>query len=298
MRSDVLVLLAVLFAPAVLQAQKPRERDLKLPIGGTPGRSTPSPTSPASRSATPRSIAGSGKLVVGTGPVRTGVTVIHPRGKANPDPVFAAWFTLNGNGEMTGTTWVQESGLLEGPVAITNTHSVGVVRDAIIQWEVSQKNALQPWWLPVVAETYDGGLNDINGFHVKPEHVTRGARRRRRAACRRKARSAAAPGWSATASRAASARRRANFPPHRADTPSACWCSATTARGATCGSPACRSVRRFRISPAASRTTIRCRRLTAAALRSSPAARRDRGRRNRARSSSSSRPTRRCCRTS
>jgi L-aminopeptidase/D-esterase-like protein len=72
---------------------------------------------------------------------------------------------------MTGTTWVQESGLLEGPVAITNTHSVGVVRDAIIQWEVSQKNALQPWWLPVVAETYDGGLNDINGFHVRPAHV-------------------------------------------------------------------------------------------------------------------------------
>jgi L-aminopeptidase/D-esterase-like protein len=85
--------------------------------------------------------------------------------------VFAAWFTLNGNGEMTGTTWIQESGLLEGPVAITNTHSVGVVRDAIIQWEVSRRNVLQPWWLPVVAETYDGSLNDINGFHVKPEHV-------------------------------------------------------------------------------------------------------------------------------
>ena len=103
--------------------------------------------------------------------MRTGVTVVHPRGKSNVDPVFAAWFTLNGNGEMTGTTWVQESGLLEGPVAITNTHSVGVVRDAIIQWEVSRQNALQPWWLPVVAETYDGGLNDINGFHVKPEHI-------------------------------------------------------------------------------------------------------------------------------
>jgi L-aminopeptidase/D-esterase-like protein len=99
------------------------------------------------------------------------VTVVNPRGKANLDPVFSAWFTLNGNGEMTGTTWVQESGLLEGPIAITNTHSVGVVRDAIIQWEVSRKNALQPWWLPVVAETYDGNLNDINGFHVKPEHV-------------------------------------------------------------------------------------------------------------------------------
>jgi len=85
--------------------------------------------------------------------------------------VFAAWFTLNGNGEMTGTTWVQESGYLEGPIGITNTHSVGVVRDAIIKWEVTQKNVLQPWWLPVVAETYDGNLNDINGFHVKEEHV-------------------------------------------------------------------------------------------------------------------------------
>jgi L-aminopeptidase/D-esterase-like protein len=103
--------------------------------------------------------------------VRTGVTVVHPRGKDNHDPVFASWFTLNGNGEMTGTTWVQESGYLEGPVAITNTHSVGVVRDAIIKWEVTRKNMLQPWWLPVVAETYDGGLNDINGFHVKEEHV-------------------------------------------------------------------------------------------------------------------------------
>ena len=84
--------------------------------------------------------------------------------------MFAAWFTLNGNGEMTGTTWVQESGFLEGPVAITNTHSVGVVRDAILKWQVSRPG-LQPWWLPVVAETYDGGLNDINGFHVKDEHV-------------------------------------------------------------------------------------------------------------------------------
>ena len=116
-------------------------------------------------------MSGSGKLVVGQGPVRTGVTVVLPRGKDNADPVFASWFTLNGNGEMTGTTWMQESGYLEGPIAITNTHSVGVVRDAIIRWEVSRKNVLQPWWLPVVAETYDGGLNDINGFHVKVEHV-------------------------------------------------------------------------------------------------------------------------------
>ena len=115
-------------------------------------------------------IEGEGRLVVGKGPVRTGVTVVHPRGKSNADPVFAAWFTLNGNGEMTGTTWVEESGILEGPVAITNTHSVGVVRDASLQWQVARPG-LQPWGLPVVAETFDGGLNDINGFHVKPAHV-------------------------------------------------------------------------------------------------------------------------------
>lgn len=154
-----------------LQAQKPRARDLNLPIGGTPGRLDAITDVAGVEVGSTTLISGSGPLVVGRGPVRTGVTVIHPRGKSNPDPVFAAWFTLNGNGEMTGTTWIEESGLLEGPVAITNTHSVGVVRDAIIQWENSQKNVLQPWWLPVVAETYDGGLNDINGFHVKPEHV-------------------------------------------------------------------------------------------------------------------------------
>ncbi len=116
-------------------------------------------------------IEGEGRLVVGKGPVRTGVTVIHPRGKSSSDPVFGAWFTLNGNGEMTGTTWLEESGILEGPVGITNTHSVGVVRDAILQWQVARPG-LQPWGLPVVAETYDGGLSDINGFHVKPAHVT------------------------------------------------------------------------------------------------------------------------------
>src|SRR5437016_2543035 len=164
--------LAVLFAvPLGLEAQKPRERDLQLPIGGTPGPRDAITDVAGVEVGHTTLISGSGKLVVGVGPVRTGVTVVHPRGKANADPVFASWFTLNGNGEMTGTTWVQESGYLEGPVAITNTHSVGVVRDAIIQWELSQKNVLQPWWLPVVAETYDGGLNDINGFHVKPEHV-------------------------------------------------------------------------------------------------------------------------------
>jgi L-aminopeptidase/D-esterase-like protein len=118
-------------------------------------------------------ISGSGKLKVGEGPVRTGVTAILPRGKKSfADPVFAGWYSLNGNGEMTGTTWVEESGFLEGPVMITNTHSVGVVRDAVIQWRVKNggPDASGYWWsLPVVAETWDGELNDINGFHVKPE---------------------------------------------------------------------------------------------------------------------------------
>src|SRR3954464_6903751 len=172
MRLQLLMLGLLLSAPTMAHAQKPRERDLKLPIGGTPGPLDAITDVAGVEVGHTTLISGSGKLVVGEGPVRTGVTIVHPRGKARSEPVFAAWFTLNGNGEMTGTTWIQESGLLEGPVAITNTHSVGVVRDAIIQWEVSQKTVLQPWWLPVVAETYDGALNDINGFHVKPEHVT------------------------------------------------------------------------------------------------------------------------------
>jgi D-aminopeptidase len=151
-------------------AQKPRARDLGIPIQGTPGPLDAITDVAGVEVGQTTLVRGSGKLVVGQGPVRTGVTVIHPRGKANPDPVFGAWFTLNGNGEMTGTTWLQESGILEGPIAITNTHSVGVVRDAILQWQVSRPG-LQPWGLPVVAETYDGSLNDINGFHVKPEHV-------------------------------------------------------------------------------------------------------------------------------
>ena len=156
--------------PALLPAQsKPRENDLRLPIGGTPGQLDAITDVPGVEVGHTTLISGNGPLVVGKGPVRTGVTVVLPRGRDNADPVFGAWFTLNGNGEMTGTTWVQESGYIEGPIAITNTHSVGVVRDAIIRWEVSRKNVLQPWWLPVVAETYDGGLNDINGFHVKAE---------------------------------------------------------------------------------------------------------------------------------
>ncbi len=159
-----------LAGPSLVSAQKPREHDLKLPIGGTPGALNAITDVAGVEVGHTTLISGSGKLVVGKGPVRTGVTVVHPRGKSNPDPVFGAWFTLNGNGEMTGTTWLQEGGILEGPLGITNTHSVGIVRDAILMWQVG-KPGLQPWGLPVVAETYDGGLNDINGFHVTPEHV-------------------------------------------------------------------------------------------------------------------------------
>ena len=155
------------------EARRLRARELGLSalIGGQPGALDAITDVKGIEVGHTTLIEGEGRLVVGKGPVRTGVTVIHPRGKSSSDPVFGAWFTLNGNGEMTGTTWLEESGVLEGPVAITNTHSVGVVRDAILQWQVARPG-LQPWGLPVVAETYDGGLNDINGFHVKPAHVT------------------------------------------------------------------------------------------------------------------------------
>ena len=115
-------------------------------------------------------IEGQGRLIVGQGPIRTGVTAILPRGRESGDSTFAAWFSLNGNGEMTGTTWIEHSGLLEGPILITNTHSVGVVRDAVIAWQRDRDPSFL-WALPVVAETYDGSLNDINGFHVTAEHT-------------------------------------------------------------------------------------------------------------------------------
>src|SRR5215471_5783400 len=157
--------IALLLA-ATLAAQtspKPRARDLGVPFEGSPG-----PKNAIT------DIAGVevGFTTLNDGSkVRTGVTAILPRGKASTDPVMAGWFSLNGNGEMTGTTWVKEGGFLEGPVFITNTHSVGVVRDAAIAWGLKHGAMQQPWSLPVVAETWDGVLNDINGFHVKPDHV-------------------------------------------------------------------------------------------------------------------------------
>jgi L-aminopeptidase/D-esterase-like protein len=147
-----------------------RARALGIPFDGAPGRFN-------AITDVEGLIVGYSTLIEGEGKnaVRTGVTAILPRGKSSNDkPVFAGVFSLNGNGEMTGTHWIEESGFLEGPVLITNTHSVGVVRDATIQWRIHQgaADASGYWWsLPVVAETYDGHLNDINGFHVKPEHV-------------------------------------------------------------------------------------------------------------------------------
>jgi L-aminopeptidase/D-esterase-like protein len=154
---------------------KPRARDLGVPFDGMPGPLNAITDVAGVTVGHTTLISGEGKLEIGKGPVRTGVTAVFPRGKDLDDTgVFAGWWTLNGNGEMTGTTWVEESGLLIGPVLITNTHSVGVVRDAVIQWTVAHRKVGpdDDWWsLPVVAETWDGWLNDINGFHVKPEHV-------------------------------------------------------------------------------------------------------------------------------
>lgn len=166
---------AVLLLAPILAAQtKPRARDLGVPFDGTPGPFNAITNVKGVEVGHTTLISGDGPLKVGVGPVRTGVTAILPRGKQSKDAVFAAWFTENGNGEMTGTTWVEDSGFLDGPVMITNTHSVGIVRDAVIAWKVKrgEPDVESYWWsLPVVAETWDGWLNDINGFHVKTEHA-------------------------------------------------------------------------------------------------------------------------------
>ena len=181
-----LAFLALLLSLPPLQAREPqtspppahqsiRARALGIPFDGTPGALNAITDVAGVEVGFTTLISGEGKLEVGKGPVRTGVTVVLPRGrKSFDDPVYAGYFSLNGNGEMTGMAWLEESGFLEGPVVITNTHSVGVVRDATIAWRVAQAGPDPTgfsWSLPVVAETWDGYLNDINGFHVKPEHV-------------------------------------------------------------------------------------------------------------------------------
>src|SRR5207248_704900 len=154
-----------------------RARDLGIPFDGTPGKFNAITDVPGVEVGYTTLLSGEGKLERGKGPVRTGVTAILPRGLSEMnDSVFAGYFSLNGNGEMTGTTWVEESGFLEGPIVLTNTHSVGVARDAVIAWRLAHGGPDAEgfaWSLPVVAETWDGWLNDVDGFHVKPEHVAR-----------------------------------------------------------------------------------------------------------------------------
>ncbi len=142
---------------------KPRARDLGIHFEGTPG--------PFNAITDVAGVEVGYATIIEGASARTGLTVIHPRGKANHDPVFAGWFPFNGNGELTGSAWIEEGGFLEGPIGITNTHSVGVVRDTIIDWQVQHGAIFQRWSCPVVGETADGWLNDMNGFHIKPEHV-------------------------------------------------------------------------------------------------------------------------------
>lgn len=170
-----ILLLILTFTLSIAYAQKPRARDLGVPFNGTTGQFNAITDVKGVEVGYSTIISGSGENRVGKGPVRTGVTAIFPRGKAQKfSPVFANWYSLNGNGEMTGTTWLTESGFLETPIMITNTNSVGVVRDAVLKWYVDTDwyKGEEMWYTyPVVAETYDGFLNDIYGFHVKEEHV-------------------------------------------------------------------------------------------------------------------------------
>ena len=172
-KTNFLPLLAlVMFATcAFAETGTPRARDLNIPFDGTPG--------PLNAITDVAGVAVGHETIFRDMPenraVRTGVTAVLPRGRESMNTmVYAGWSTLNGNGEMTGTTWIEESGFLEGPVMITNTHSIGAVHEGVIRWRVAQTGPDHSgyfWSLPVVAETWDGHLNDINGFHVRPEHA-------------------------------------------------------------------------------------------------------------------------------
>lgn len=169
----IIPILLFVFTVTILFAQKPRARDLGIPFVGKTGPLNAITDVKGVEVGHATIIEGTGKNIVGKGPVRTGVTAIFPRGKKF-NPVYANWYSLNGNGEMVGTTWITESGFLETPIMITNTNSVGVVRDAVLKWYVETNwYENEDWWYtyPVVAETYDGFLNDIYGFHVKEKHV-------------------------------------------------------------------------------------------------------------------------------
>ena len=166
-------IITITLISSIAFSQKPRARDIGVQFEGTPGRFNAITDVKGVEVGHSTIIIGSGKNEIGKGPVRTGVTAIFPRGKKF-NPVYANWYSLNGNGEMTGTTWVTESGFLETPIMITNTNSVGVVRDAVLKWFVDTNwYGDDQWWYtyPVVGETYDGFLNDIYGFHVQEKHV-------------------------------------------------------------------------------------------------------------------------------
>lgn len=171
MKSFLFLNLFIVLSFAVF-AQQPRARDIGIPFNGIPGKYNAITDVKGVEVGYSTIVTGQGKNIRGKGPVRTGVTAILPRGRNN-NPVYANWYTLNGNGEMTGTTWITESGFLETPVMITNTNSVGVVRDAVLKWFVKTGWYKEDFWYtyPVVAETYDGFLNDIYGFHVKEENA-------------------------------------------------------------------------------------------------------------------------------
>ncbi|MDR6563132.1 MULTISPECIES: P1 family peptidase [unclassified Arcicella] len=167
-----LKIIGILLFQLSVYGQKPRARDLGIPFEGTTGKFNAITDVKGVEVGYSTIISGQGKNILGKGPVRTGVTAVLPRGKTN-NPVFANWYSLNGNGEMTGTTWITESGFLETPIMITNTNSVGVVRDAVLKWFVEKHWYKEDFWYtyPVVAETYDGFLNDIYGFHVKESNA-------------------------------------------------------------------------------------------------------------------------------
>jgi len=174
LNSGMWVVMVIVCCLLSLAQPKPRARDLGVPFDGNPGPLNAITDVKGVEVGNTTLISGDGVLKVGVGPVRTGVTAVLPRGRSSMDPVFAGFFSLNGNGEMTGIHWVDDSGFLDGPILITNTHSVGVVRDAAIAWRIRRWPPDEEgyfWSLPVVAETADDELNDMNGFHVKPEDV-------------------------------------------------------------------------------------------------------------------------------
>lgn len=173
MNKKIIITTLLITFPFLVYSQNQRARELGVPFYGKPGQLNAITDVAGVLVGHSTIIKGEGENVIGEGPIRTGVTAIFPRGKKF-NPVYANWYSLNGNGEMTGTTWITESGFLETPIMITNTNSVGVVRDAVLKWFVDTRwYGDENWWYtyPVVAETYDGFLNDIYGFHVKEEHV-------------------------------------------------------------------------------------------------------------------------------